>query len=331
QYEVIRDTVLQVAYVGTRGLRLFRQVNINQARIASVNHPITNPVTGDVITVNTNENAPLRAPMQGVDPAFFTLNESNGQSTYHSLQATLNRRLTCGLEFQGSYTFSRSIDHSSLPGLDTSGIVGNQLMAQSNRGLSDFDRTHRFTGYFLWDVPTFGLSRKSNLARLLASNWQVTGIVTAMSGTPVDLFDPLGGSLYGLAGARPNWAPGANRRNALSNIPKGYYFSPAAFAVATVQPGEPIPSAHDPTALTGGTGTDIGNVGRNLLRGPSQANIDFSVGKRFSLAESKNLEFRGDFFNLLNHSNRENPIGDISAGDFSTIVSFTSSPRIVQL
>jgi hypothetical protein len=331
QYEVVPDTVLQVAYVGTRGQRLFRMVNINQAQLASVDHPVTNRVTGEVITVNTNENAPLRAPMQGVDPAFFTLNQSNGQSTYHSLQATLNRRLTRGLEFQGSYTFSRSIDNGSSPGLDTSGIVGNQLAAQGNHGVSDFDRTHRFTGYFLWDVPTFGLSRKSNVARLLASNWQITGIVTAMSGTPVDLFDPLGGSLYGLAGARPNWAPGASRRTALSNIPKGYYFNPAAFAVATVQPGEPIPSAHDPTALTGGTGTDIGNVGRNILRGPSQSNIDLSFEKRFPLSESKDLRFQADFFNLLNHANHDGPVNDINAGDFGRIVSFRSSPRILQL
>jgi hypothetical protein len=101
--------------------------------------------------------------------------------------------------------------------------------------------------------------------------------------------------------------------------------------VATVQPGEPIPSAHDPTALTGDTGTDIGNVGRNVLRGPGQSNIDFSVGKRFLLTESKDLRFQVDLFNLLNHANRDNPINDINAGDFGRVVSFSSSPRIFQL
>src|SRR5581483_8924849 len=92
QYELVPNMALQVAYVGTRGLRLFRQVAINQARIASGNHPVTNQVTGEVITTNTNENASLRAPMQGVETAFFNLNQSNGQSTYHSFQATLTRR-----------------------------------------------------------------------------------------------------------------------------------------------------------------------------------------------------------------------------------------------
>jgi len=331
QYGLARDTLLQVAYVGTRGLRLFRSVAINQAHIASLSHPITNQVTGEVITVNTNENAPLRAPMQGVDPAFFSLNQSNGQSTYHSLQATLNRRLSRGLQFQGSYTFSRSIDNGSFPGLDTSGIVGNQLAAQSNRGLSDFDRTHRFTGYFMWDVPQFGLARNSTAARLLTSHWQLSGIVTVMSGLPIDLLDPSGGSLYGLAGARPNWASGASRRSALSNIPPGYSFNPAAFVFAEVQAGQAIPSAHDPTALAPEGGTDLGNVGRNLLRGSSQSNVDFSVGKHIHLTESKDLQFQAEFFNLLNHSNVDNPINDIGADDFGRIVSFSSSPRIVQL
>jgi hypothetical protein len=152
-----------------------------------------------------------------------------------------------------------------------------------------------------------------------------------MSGLPVDLFDPAGGSLYGLAGGRPNWAPGANQRTALSNIPPGYSFSPAAFSIAEVRPGQAIPTAHDPTALAPEGGTDLGNVGRNVLRGPSQSNIDFSLSKRFSLAESRNLEFHADFFNVLNHANRDNPINDINSDDFGRVVSFSSSPRIVQL
>jgi len=331
QYELNRDTMFQVAYVGTRGLHLFRQVAINQARIASVNHPVTTEVTGEVITANTNENVPLRAPMQGVDTAFFNLNQSNAQSTYHSFQATLNKRLSRGLEFQGSYTFSRSIDNGSSPGLDTSGIVGNQLAARSNRGLSDFDRTHHFTGYFIWELPKFSFTRNSTGARFLVSNWQLSGIVTVMSGLPVDIFDSAGGSLYGLFGARPNWAHGASGRSALRSIPAGYFFNPSVFAVAAVEPEQPIPSAHDSTAIAPDGGTDIGDVGRNVLRGPRQSNIDFSVCKRFSISESKGLELRADSFNALNHPNRDNPLSDISTADFGKILSFSSSPRIIQL
>src|SRR5262249_26517859 len=163
------------------------------------------------------------------------------------------------------------------------------------------------------------------------SNWQLSGIVIAMSGLPVDILDPAGGSLYGIPGARPNWAPGASRRTAMENVPLGYYFNPVAFTAATVQPGQPIPSAHDPTALAPEGGTDFGNVGRNVLRGHPQWNIDLAIGKRFPLSESRSLQFRIEIFNLLNHANRDNPVSDISAGDFGKIVSFSSSPRIVQL
>ena len=345
QYELSRNTTLQIGYAGSRGIKLFRSVNVNQAQIASLNHPVVNEVTGQVITSNTIENASLRAPLQGVDTASFSLNESTAQSTYHSLQTTLKRQTSRGLQFSASYTFSRSIDDTSNPGggantdgsvdrsggLDTGNIWGSQLSARANRGLSDFDRTHYFVFDCVWALPQPAFAHRFAAGRRLLSDWQLSAIVTAMSGLPVDVFDPAGGSLYGLlAGARPNWAPGANRTTATTNVPPDYYFNPSAFAQATVQPGQPIPSANDSSALAGDQGTDIGNVGRNVLRGPTQSNIDFSVGKRFPLAESKGIEFRADFFNLPNHANRNNPVSDISSADFGKVLSFSSSPRIAQ-
>ncbi len=356
EYELARNTAFQIAYVGTRGVRLFRQLATNQARIASENHPVVNAVTGEPITVNTDNNAPLRAPFQGTETSFFSLNQTNGQSTYHSLQATLTRRLSHGLEFQASYTFSKSIDNASNAGggafsdgsldtssaLDTGNVWGNQLEGHANRGVSDFDRTHRLVLCYVLDLPKPSLVNSP--LRALLSNWQLSGLVIAMSGLPLDIFDPAAGSLYGLTGARPNWAPGANRKTATGNIPPGYYFNPFAFSLPTVQPGQPIPSAHDPTAVAPDGGTDIGNLGRNLLRGPSQSNVDFSILKRLPLSESKNIELRADFFNMLNHASRSNPISDISVaenvdptgrilspGDFGRVLSFDSSPRIVQL
>lgn len=345
QYEFQNRTTMQIGYVGSRGVKLFRGVGVNQARIASLDHPIVNVVTGQTITDNTNENAALRAPLQGISTAFFALNESAAQSTYHSLQATLSRSFTRGLQFSASYTFSRSIDNASNPGgganndgtidrsggLDTGNTWGNQFGAHANRGLSDFDRTHYFVLSSVWTLPEPAFVRASRVRQLAFSDWQVSGIVTAMSGLPVDVFDPIGGSLYGLAGARPAWAAGGNRTSAMSRVPTGYYFNPSAFAEAIVQPGQPIPSAQDPLALAGDLGTDIGNVGRNLLRGPSQSNIDCSVGKRFPVSESKGIEFRADLFNVLNHANRDNPVSNIGSADFGKVLTFSSSPRIVQL
>jgi hypothetical protein len=167
QYELPRNTTLQVAYAGSHGVKLFRGVAVNQAKIASLNHPITNAVTGQVITDNSIENASLRTPLQGVSSAFFFLNESSAQSTYHSLQASLNRRFSRGLQFSASYTFSKSIDNASNPGggansdgsldrgggFDTANVWGNQLNPRANRGLSDFDRTHYFVFSFAWNLP----------------------------------------------------------------------------------------------------------------------------------------------------------------------------------
>jgi len=358
QYELQRDMVLQLAYVGSRGLRLYRQVNTNQASIASIDHPIVNAVTGEVITTNTNDNASLRAPLQGVDPGMFSLNESSGQSTYHSLQASITRRYSRGLQFAAAYTYSKSIDNTSATGggayadgslnlsngVDTSGVIGDQLKPRANRGVSDFDRTHRFTLNFVWALPVPKGWGKAKASRELVTGWQLSGFVTAMSGLPIDLFDPAGGSLYGsVYGARPSWAQGASRGTVVAHPPAGFYFNPYAFAEALIGPGQDIPSTNDPTALAGDFGTDYGNVGRNVLRGPSQSNVDLSLAKSFSLRENKTLEFRADFFNALNHANRSNPVSDISAatldasgrildpGNFGRVLGSDSSPRIVQL
>lgn len=362
QCEAKHGIALQLAYVGSRGLRLFRQIYVNHAQIASATNPIRNAVTGQEITSNSTDNVALRTPLQGVDP-LLQMNQSNGQSTYHSIQASLERRLSHGLQFQVAYTYSKSIDNGSTPGggalsdgsidtstgTDTSSVIGSYSSAQANRGLSDFDRTHRLTSYFIWNVPELKSVKKSSPLHAMLSNWEVSGVVTTMSGLPIDIFDPAGGSLYGLAGARPNWAPGANHRTATTNTPSGYYFNPFAFAAATVQPGQAVPSADDPNARVDGAGTDVGNVLRNVLRGPGQANVDLSIAKRARVREKITVEFRSDFFNFLNHANRDNPVSDISVvsatggqmdpttgriispGDFGRILGYSSSPRIIQL
>jgi len=347
---------LEVAYVGTRGLNLFRGIDINQARLASPQHPIINEVTREVITTNTPLNATLRAPYQGVEAGAFFQIQSTAESTYNSLQMSLTKRLSKGVQLLASYTYSKSLDNASGNSdstgdlaADTAAIGGNQLDNRANRGVSDFDRTHRFVLSYLWDLPGPAFGLRSRAGRLLLSNWQVAGIITAMSGLPIDIVDGGAGSLYGFSGiltfARPSWALGA-RSSATSNIPSGYFFNPFAFGRPVVQAGKLIPSSNG-TARADATGTDIGNVGRNVLCGPRQANVDFSVIKRLPLSESKNLEFRAEFFNLFNHVNFANPISNFNAvpsssidpdtgkiignpGDFGRIISISNNPRLIQ-
>ncbi|HKP39144.1 MAG TPA: TonB-dependent receptor [Pyrinomonadaceae bacterium] len=361
QYEVNRNFLFEVAFAGTRGLNLIRSVGINQARLASPQNPIVNAVNGRVITTNTADatNVSLRAPYQGVEVGGFLQIQSTAQSSYNSLQMSLTRRLSGGLQFLAAYTLGQSIDNSSGTNggsadavRDTAIILGNQLDNRANRGLSDFDRTHRFVMSYLWDLPEPTFTNKSGIARALLSDWHLAGIITAMSGSPIDITDGGAGSFYGLNSGnnslvRPNWAPGATPVTATSGIPSGYYFNPFAFVRPVVLGGQLIPSANG-TARADGLGTDIGNVGRNVLRGPRQTNVDFSVIKRFRLNEEKNLEFRAEFFNLFNHVNFENPISNlnvitstggsldantgriISPGDFGRIVSTSNNPRFIQ-
>ena len=364
QYALGRDVVLEVAYVGGHGLNLFRNVGINQARLASPQQPIINEVLralglpGDGITTNTPANAQLRAPFQGASINSFGQRQTTAQSTYNSLQVSFNKRLSQGLQLLGSYTYAKSIDNASGGAFGTGAsadsgfILGDQHDNRGNRGVSDFDRTHRFVLSYLWDLPRPALAAKSITGRLLLSNWQVAGIVTAMSGLPIDIVDTGAGSLYGLSGggnplARPNWAPDATRSTATSNIPAGYSFNPLAFARPVVQAGRPIPSSNG-TAIANALGTDIGNVGRNVLRGPRQTNVDFSIIKRLPLGESKNIELHAEFFNLLNHVNFANPISNLNAfassggsinsntgqiinpGDFGRIISTSNNPRLIQ-
>ena len=145
QYSFGDDLLLEVAYVGTRGMNLPRLIALNQAQLASPQHPIINPVTGAVITINTPQNAQLRAPFQGVSTVNFSQAQGTAQSTYNSLQISLTRRISKGLQFLASYTFAKSIDNASgRDEFDFSTILGNQLDNRANRGVSDFDRTNRF-------------------------------------------------------------------------------------------------------------------------------------------------------------------------------------------
>ncbi len=359
QYTLKRNLLFEVAYVGTRGINLIRDISINQARLASPQHPIINAVTGQSITTNTPAatNVALRAPFQGVEVGGFLQIQSTAQSTYNSLQMSLTRRLASGLQFLASYTFGRSIDNAS-GGSDSTGevrdtinIAGNQFDNRANRGVSDFDRTHRFVLSYLWDLPRPAFAARSMAGRLLFSHWQVAGIFTAMSGLPIDITDGGAASFYGLSGGnnalvRPSWAPGATNSTVTSNIPAGYFFNPLAFVRPVVLTGQVIPSSNG-TATAGATGTDFGNVGRNVLRGPRQTNVDFSVIKRFPFSESKNIELRAEFFNLFNHVNFANPISNVSAvpatsidgntgriigspGDFGRIISTSNNPRLIQ-
>jgi hypothetical protein len=327
--------LLEAAYVGTRGRNLFRQVAINQARLASPQDPVTNDVTGELITTNTPSNAALRAPFQGVSINGFNQNQSTANSRYDSLQLSLIGRRT----------------YVANPG-DTGAILGNQLDAAANRGVSDFDRTHRFVVSYVWDLAQPRFADRFALWRSLLSDWRLSGVITAMSGVPIDVVDSGAGSFYGLDGAsalaRPSVSTNSGCGAAVRDVPAGLFFNPFAFARPTVLSGQLIPSSQG-TATAGELGTDIGNVRRNCLRGPRQTNVDLAIARNFPIRRSRHLELRVELFNLFNQVNFANPIGDLNAvestggaidrnsgavvrpGDFGRVISTSNNPRLVQL
>jgi hypothetical protein len=361
-----KDLVFQAAYVGASGRKLFRQVAINQALLASPQNPVTNPVTGTVFMANAPADAQLRAPLQGVSINGFSLNESSADSSYNSLQLSVTARPSNRAQFLAAYTYAKSIDNASgigggagISGVvntgavnDSSPILGNQNNPRGNRGPSDFDRTHRLVFSYVWEMPKPAFAGQSRLGRLAFWNWQSSAILTAMSGLPIAIEDTGAGSLYGLANganplARPSLLAGMTCKSATQDAPAGYFFNPTVFARPLVQAGQAIPSSAG-IATASAAGTDIGDVGRNCLRGPRQVNLDFSLAKLFPVSESQTFEFRTEFFNLFNHPNFANPISNLNAlvasagridpttgqvlnaGNFGRIISTSSNPRIVQ-
>ena len=147
--------------------------------------------------------------------------------------------------------------------------------------------------------------------------------------------------------ARPSIAPGfSSCSDATRNVPAGYFFNPFVFARPIVNVGQVIPSSGG-AAVADAAGTDIGNVGRNCMRGPRQANVDLAITKRFPFSESRNIEFGAEFFNLFNEVNLANPVSNfnavgasgkfnpntgqvISPGDFGRIISSSNNPRLIQ-
>jgi len=165
-----------------------------------------NPVNG--LTTNSAANASERAPFLGLAPLVARL-ESSGSSTYNSQPATANKRMSHGLQFLAAYTFSKSIDtagdsHGSAAlGFFGAPIIGEQVFNDQNnvaaqRGLSDFDRRHRFVVSYTWELPQPANHHRFAFSKLV-EGWAISGVVTLQSGLPFSILDRAAGTLFGPA------------------------------------------------------------------------------------------------------------------------------------
>jgi hypothetical protein len=329
--------VFAIAYAGAKGTHLALGRSNNQPFLASA----SNPVNG--LRTNSVANADERVPFLGLSPLVYRL-ESSGNSIYNSLQTTLKKDMSHGLQFLAAYTFSKSIDDAgdslgaAIGGSFGRPIIGqmvynNQNNIAAQRGVSDFDRTHRFVMSGTWNLPGPENAR-SAAVRKLGGGWSIAGIVTLQSGLPFSILDSAGGTLYGPATlyVTGNLAPGAtlsdaSRSGSVSNRVNQFFntktFVPAAF----IPDGDLIDGKYP---VSGG-GTIFGSLGRNILRGPDQRVGDIAVIKTTPLTERMQLIFRWEVFNLLNRPNFANPSNDVSTPSaFGVISALTVNPRIMQ-
>lgn len=296
EYQLPSQTLLQITYAGSKGTKLYTFFNGNQAA------PTADP---------TIPNADRR-PIPYIDAEIDNF-ATNGLSTYHSLQARVERRFSRGLGFLASYTWSHSLDRVSAANLGSENRSSPRwgvVHPEWEHGNSDFDIRHRLVFSYIYELP-FGHGKRfggnvGNRLDQLAGGWQVSGITTLSRGTWYTSrdrnFSNSDGSQHPDLVGDPNGKP---------CVP-GTVFNTCAFA--------------DPPLGS------FGNAGRNIIEGPGLAIWDLSIFKNFRISERTRLEFRSEFFNLPNHSNFTRGSGNALRFGSSQFGFFTAArdPRHVQ-
>ena len=284
QQELPGESVLELTYAGSKGTKLYTFFNGNQAAPSADSNDPTAPRR----PVHQCDNSGNCNPVFDTSIDWF---RSTGNSIYHSLQAHYEKRVTRGLQFQASYTWAHSIDIASNANLgptQNNSDFRDFRHPEAERGNSDFDVRQRFVGALLYELPVghgkslFGDAQGA--WNQIVGGWQIASIVTISTGNWFTVLDGNGNFANSDGGAggvsqRPDQVGDPRARPCIP----GTFFNTCAYA-------DPNPGS-------------FGNVGRNTIQGPGNRVWDFSLFKFFKLTERSNLEFRAEFFNVLNHTN----------------------------
>jgi hypothetical protein len=322
----IKSWIATVGYVGSRGVHL-----VQVERNLNVVYPTL---------TSAGWFYPPTSTTQKLNPNFATINTTdtwNADSTYHSMHVSVSRPLSRGLQVQGSYTWSKSLDNSSSTSSVTAGTgyssaIGSPapLIPGINRGLSDFDIRHNGVISLLWDIPSLKVS--SGLLRAASSGWEVSSIYRLQTGLPFTVVlnsdqagqtksDTTGASL----GERPNLVLSPECKTLTNPGSVNGYIKTGCFTYP------------QPVTVNGITGTVLGNLSRNSLTAPGLANMDFSLIKNTKAGERLATQFRLEFFNVQNHPNFSAPafiLYDSNGGlnsNAGRITSTTTAARQIQL
>jgi hypothetical protein len=281
-----------------------------------------------------------RTPVLGFNVPEAVLLKNTGRSLYNSIQMNLLKRMSRGVQFNVAYTYSRSKDTSSADPGSTSGggkpdvpnvgfvLQGNQRDLDANYALSDYDRPHRLSTSFVWDIPGQGPA---------LGGFRLSGFVQVQSGLPY--------SIYSAEPEIANVSQYGNLRLGSGGLYRAGFGRPSLCGSLDelLQPGaDPTEAAFNQSALcspltaAGGypDNQGFGNLGRNVLRGFWQRRVDLSLAKAFPIGgNARNIEIRWDVFNLFNTVNYalpNNVIGD-AATDFGKITDSVGGPRVMQV
>ena len=289
-----RASVLEVAYVGSKGTKLLTARDINQPQ------PSVLP--------------PGLPFVPRPDPRFddIDLLESRANSSYHAMQVRFQQRLARGFSALASYTWSKSIDDASnfFSSAGDPNFPQNSLNVAAERGRSNFDVAHRLNVSYSYALP---IRRYEGVAGTLLNGWETHGIVTLQTGRPFTaaLLPEIDNSGTGrsILGFGFNDRPNLVGNPELSNPTTLQWFNTAAFAFSA--PGT------------------FGNAGRNILDGPGFQNVNASLLKNTRITERVNLQFRAEAFNLFNHPNFNLPDNFLGSPTFGRITS-ARDPRHIQ-
>jgi len=301
QREVPLGFVVDVTYVGRRGLYLQRERNINQ-------------LPAGTLQANPGVNIAALRPYKGYGA--IRISENAGYSRYNSLQLSADRRYTKGLKVGAAYTLGHSVDNAS----DKRNILWNSYDDTGYWGVSSFDRKHVLSLYYIYDLP-FWRDGGSVLKSALGG-WQISGATFMRSGTPFSITrtNDIAGvgegsngqpmDLVGDVDANSNgkFSGGVNSGVAAD---QNFWFNPAAFA--------------NPAA------GKFGNAPRNLIRNPGDQQWDIALFKNFALGGTKKVQFRTEVFNFPNHPNLSGPETDFTKANFGRSTTKDGNRRDIQL
>jgi hypothetical protein len=299
QRQLTSDLALTAGYVGSHSVHIPVSIDdLDQVPLSNVTYDSNGQLHFPVPPGCNNTPIPSRcfSEIQRINPNFGRIDglEWNDFSIYHGLLINVSRRLIHGLAFQGTYTWAKSIDEGSATFSDNeyNNTVGSSYAfdLRLQKGVSDYDITNNAIINAQWNIPVPSSFRGAPEAIL--GGWQLGGIFQYHSGVPFSVRLTSDQALTGnsrthssAGGQRPNFNPGPGcSTNAINSGQPSNYIKVNCFSFPA--PGE------------------LGNLGRNTLRGPTYADFDTSLFKNISLVRDKySLQLRGEFFNVLNHTN----------------------------